>query len=331
MNFFWKLKATLKEWFPDGMAYFYLLLSIIIAGLYWGVTVTEEKENKTIPAEVKFTDVKEGYSIVGPDAHTKVNVEISATTEVLRKITSDDIKVVISAKQFKEGPFVYELTENDVTLPSSVTFVNIFPKVLELQLDKNVVKTIPLKPQFTGKLKNGKSILFYEVDPPEVEVYGPRTIVESLKFIPSQPIQLSDKENNFTIPVVPIIDDPELKVSQNTNSYTLKVVVGGKKKQSVINNVKVECINKENQIDFVLNPDHISAVVEYDEKESQNIKAEEMVALIDLTNLTPSEKPYKIKPLVEKRRKDEKSFHIVSFFPTYIEVTLKERQNANNE
>lgn len=305
------------------MAYCYFLFSLIIATIYWGVTVTEEKENKTIPVEIKFVDVKDGFSVIGPDAHTKVQVEVSATQEILKKITSDDIKVEVSAKNFTEGALVYELTKDDIILPSSVALVDIFPKILQLQLDKNIIKNIPLKPQFVGKLKGGKSIIYYDITPPYVQIYGPTTILKNLKYVPTQPILLNEKEEDFNIPVIPIVDDKELKVLSDEKGFMLKVVISGKKSKKIVENVKVTPINLPENLEVVLNPQELNVVVESNDKEIDSVNKDDILAIIDLTNLTLSDKIINIKPYVERRKDCNKSFQIVSFFPNYIEISVR--------
>lgn len=318
------LRELLKEWFPDLKSYAYFIFALLIAFVYWYVTVSEEKEIKEYSAEIKFVKVPEGYCVVGPDAHIKVNVSVSATEEVLKKVSSDDIKVEIDSAMFTEGPFVYEITSNDILLPSSVSFVNVFPKILQLQLDRKIKNSIPLKPHFVGNLKNRKVVLSYKIEPSSVEVYGPESTLNNLKHIPTQPIILNDKEGDFSLPVVPIVDDPEIEITDSSKNYILKVVTGEKKSQKIVENVRIYVSRVNTNINFELNPSQISVVVEGAKSEIEKIKNEDIFAQIDVGGLTVSPTPYKIKPFIEIKD-NKKSLSVVSFSPVYVEVMLREK------
>ncbi|MCX7830856.1 MAG: CdaR family protein, partial [Acidobacteria bacterium] len=297
------LKELLKEWFPDLKSYGYFIFALLIAFIYWSVTVSEEKETKEFATEIKFINIPEGFAIVGPDAHSKVNVSVSGTEEVLKKITPDDIKIEIDSRMFTEGPFVYEITSDDVLLPSSLSFVNVFPKILQLQLDKKTKCSVPLKPQFVGNLKGGKVIVSYKIEPSSAEVYGAESIVKNLKNIPTQPILLSDKEGDFVSPVVPIVDDPEIQIIEKPKGYILSVVTGEKKVQKIVDNVRIFISRLNPTLNAELNPPNISVTLEGSKNDLEQIRSEDIFAQIDVGGLNASDTPYRIKPLVDLKTK----------------------------
>lgn len=318
------LRELFKEWFPDLKSYAYFIFAVLIAFIYWSVTVSEEKETKEYPTQIKFINVPEGFSIVGPDAHSKVNVSVAGTEEVLKKISSDDIKIEIDARMFTEGPLVYEITPNVVSLPSSLSFVNVFPKILQLQLDRKIKSSIPLKPQFVGNLKGGKVVISYKIEPQVVDVYGAESLIKNLKHIPTQPILLSDKDGDFTASVVPIVDDPEIQVIENPKGYTLTVVTGDKKVQKIVENVKIYVSRLNPSCTAELNPSQISVMIEGTKSEIEQINSNDIFAQIDVGGLNASESSYRIKPLIELKS-NKNSVTISSSSPSYVEVLVKEK------
>lgn len=318
------IRELLKEWFPDLKSYAYFGFALFIALIYWYVTVSEKKETKEYQTKVKFVNVPEGYCVVGPDAHIKVNISVSGTQEVLKKISSDDIKVEIDSAMFTEDPFVYEITPYDISLPPSVSFANVFPKILQLQLDKKIKSSIPLKPRFVGKMKNGKMVLFYKIEPSSVDVYGPESILNNLKNIPTQPIPLNDKEGDFTATVVPIIDDPEIDWKENPKGYILKVITGEKKIQKVIEYVKIYVSRLNSNYSAELNPPQISVIIEGTKNNIDKIKSENIFAKIDVGGLNASDTPYKIKPYIEIKN-NKNGCNVVNCSPAYVEVLIREK------
>lgn len=318
------LKEFLRKCFPDINSYLSFLLALFIATIYWGIVVTEQKEIKTIETQVRFTNIPLGFTITGLDSKTKISVEISATNEVLKKITPDDVKIEVDASKFSPGTIIYELSAKDVVLPSSVSLINIFPKVLQLQLEKIIKGSFPLKPNFVGKPKNNKGVIYYKIEPPTVEILGAESVIKNLRYIPTQPINLSDKESSFTMNVYPIIDDPDIELLNTAKSFFLTAVVGEKKKQKYVENVKIFVSRLVPNLDCTLNPNNVNVVVEGTEEELKYINEEELIAQIDVGGLSPSVEPYKIRPVVELKKK-RNDISIVSFSPEYVEVKIKEK------
>jgi YbbR domain-containing protein len=318
-------KLLFKEWFPDRTSIMYFIFAVIVALVYWGITVTEEKEIKTFEVSVKFSNVPQNCAVVGPDVHTKINVEVAALSDIMKKFGEDDIEMTIDAGRFAYGPFVYELTENDLNLPSSISFVRVFPKILQLQLDKKITAKIMLKPQFVGKAGRGKQVVSWSIEPPSLEAEGPQSVIEATKYIPSQPIPLSGREVDFSLPVVPICDDPEVSIKIE-NPPVLHVTLGEKKTQKVIKGVPVFIAKLLPNIEVRSEPREISVVIEGAPQIVDKLAPDQVFAQIDVGGLAISETSYKLKPAVQIKSGSKSGCEVVSSSPPFIEVLLKERR-----
>jgi YbbR domain-containing protein len=325
MKLFSNTRLLFKEWFPDKTSVLYFIFAIIVALVYWGITVTEEKENKTFAVSIKFSHVPRDFAVVGPDVQTKINVEVAALSDILKKIGEEDIELTIDAGRFTSGPLVYELTENDLNLPSSVSFVRVFPKILQLQLDKKITSRIMLKPQFVGRADNGKQVAFWKIEPPSLEAEGPQSVIEATKYIPTQPIPLTGRRENFSIPVVPISDDPEISIKIET-SPVLSVTLGEKKTQKVIKGVPVFVARLLPNIEAQTEPKEITVVIEGAPQVIDNISPDQLFAQIDVGGLAVSDASYKLKPAVQLKNGSKNGCEVVSSSPPFVEVLLKERR-----
>lgn len=325
MKLFSNPKHLLKEWFPDRISVLYFVFAVVVALVYWTVTVTEEKETKTFPVQVRFTNIPRGYAVIGPDAHAKINIEVAGLSDILKKIGAEEIELSIDAEKFISGPFVYELTENDVSLPSSVSFLRVFPKILQLQLDKRISAKIALKPQFVGKADGGKQVVSWKVEPPAIEAEGPQSVLEATKYIPTQPIPLNGRREDFSIPVVPINDDPEVSVNVEVQPI-LKVVMGDRREQKVIKGIPVVVAKLPAHLEARTEPREILVVIEGSPQAVQKVLQENLFAQIDVSALSASETPFKLKPAIQFRDGVKNGCEVSSFSPPFVEVFLKERR-----
>lgn len=325
MSFLARARLFLNRCFPDKVSVIYFFAAFACAVAFWTVTVTEEKEAKTYPVQVKFSNVPPGYAVVGPDVHSKINVEVAALGDILRKISGDDISVTIDAGKFVSGPFVHEITPSDVALPSSVSLVRIYPKILQLQLDKRIRAKIPLKPQFVGKAEGGKRVAGWKIDPPSIDAEGPQSVIEATKNIPTQPIQLGGRRDNFSIPVVPMNDDPEVSVDVTVQPI-LKVSLEEKMAQKVVRGVAVVVAKLPANIEARTEPREIEVVVEGPAQFVEKISSAELFAQVDVGALPSSDIAYKMKPAVQFRDGSGSGCQVSSSSPPFIEVVLKEKR-----
>ncbi len=325
MSFLARLRLFLNRCFPDRVSVIYFFAALACAVVFWTVTVTEEKEAKTYPVQVNFSNVPPGYAVVGPDVHSKINVEVAALGDILKKISGDDISVTIDAGKFVSGPFVHEITPGDVALPSSVSLVRIYPKILQLQLDKRIRARIPLKPQFIGKAEGGKRVAGWKIDPPSIDAEGPQSIIEATKHIPTQPIQLGGRRDNFSIPVVPMNDDPEVSVDVMVQPV-LKVSLEEKMAQKVVRGVAVVVAKLPANIEARMEPREIEVVVEGPAQFVEKISSAELFAQVDVGALPAADVPYKMKPAVQFRDGAGSGCQVSSSSPPFIEVLLKEKR-----
>lgn len=325
MSFLTDSRLFLNRCFPDRISVIYFFAALACAVAFWTVTVTEEKETKTYPVQVKFSNVPPGCAVVGPDVHSKINVEVAALSDILKKVSDEDISVTIDAGKFVSGPFVHEITPGDVSLPSSVSFVRVFPKILQLQLDKRIRAKIPLKPQFVGKAEGGKRVAEWKIDPPSIDAEGPQSIIQATKYIPTQPIQLVGRRDNFSIPVVPMNDDPEVSVDV-TVQPVLKVSLEEKMAQKLVSGVALVVAKLPANIEARTEPRVIEVVVEGPAKAVAKMSSAKLFALVDVGALPPADIPYKMKPAVQFRDGAAGGCQVSSFSPPFIEVVLKEKR-----
>jgi len=325
VSFFSSVRLFLNRCFPDRVSGIYFFAALACAVVFWTVTVTEEKETKTYPVQVKFSNVPPGYAVVGPDVHSKVNVEVAALPDILKKISQEEIALTIDAGKFVSGPFVHEITPGEVALPSSVSFVRVFPKILQLQLDKRIKAKIPLKPQFVGKAEGGKRVAGWKIDPPTIDAEGPQSVIEATKHIPTQPIQLGGKRDNFSIPVVPMNDDPEVSVDV-TVQPVLRVTIEDKMAQKVVRGVAVAVAKLPANLEARTEPREIEVVVEGPAQSVEKITGAELFAQVDVGALPAAEAPYKMKPAVQLRDGAAGGCGISSISPPFVEVLLKEKR-----
>lgn len=121
--------------------------------------------------------------------------------------------------------FNVDINPAQLNLPFGMVVERVLPRRLSIRLEKKASKIVPLRLQFSGQLPDKLSLHNPVLDPSEVEVYGPRTLISNLKELPIKPVELESLPGLDQIPVEVQLSDDRLTLTGGFDikfSYQLK-------------------------------------------------------------------------------------------------------------
>jgi len=165
-----------------------------------------------------FLDVilPKGYAIAAP-YQEKVSVTVKGDDEdSIAEITPDDFWAFVDLSDYSR--------EDEITLPvrytrrgpalSATVFVDrVEPTEVQISLERELTRTIPVKPVFKGVPQNGYTLNRYTMNPATVRLKGPRSRIEALKGILTEEIDLAGRRSDFTLKVKVMKQDPFISIS----------------------------------------------------------------------------------------------------------------------
>lgn len=179
------------------------------------------------------------------DFNHRVRITVRGAPELVSQVGEGDLEALVdfSGRQ-GEGVFnaPIQVTRKGAAAETAALEVSVDPLVLNLHLERKIVKTIPVKPDFVGQPGKDFELAGFEVVPAVVTVEGPRSAVEKLQTVATEPIELRGKTDSFTLrarvePGSPLLTFP----------YGGTVEVQGKMTSSleslVIDNVAASAVN----------------------------------------------------------------------------------------
>jgi YbbR domain-containing protein len=189
-------------------------ISAFLSVFLWMYVLNSEKVKfeKTValeyilPVDMMFADkpVQEvTFLIEGPRAF-------------VRTVTEREDRLIIDlnrANTRRELSFNVDINPTQLSLPFGMVVERVLPRRLNIRLEKKASKIVPLKLQFTGSLPDKLSLHKTELDPSEVEVYGPRTLISKLKELSVKPIELDALTGQDQIPVEVHLPDDRLTLT----------------------------------------------------------------------------------------------------------------------
>jgi len=210
------------------------IISVVIALVLWvyvvgeiNPTVTKTLDN--IPVKLLNT---ENHASKGLVALNATDMSVSLTVEGKRAdiLSLNSSNVLVTADLFG----YYGLGENyinvNVELPNGIALVESKPSKIKVIIDELVTESKPVKINYTGTLKDGIEPGQRTVKPESVEIYGARSIADTVLYIGADvdTSKLSNESTTLKIKALPYNGSGEvvnnIKLADDTIQVTTKLM-----------------------------------------------------------------------------------------------------------
>lgn len=224
-------------------------LSVAIEPAVASVTI-HERISEDFPVDVDFINrgqMEEGYQAEQPIVKPNI-VKVTGSRELIESIAlvkaRVDLKGVNESIEQQSRVTVYDREGNTLN-------VEIDPPVVDVNVPiTSPFKSVPLKINRKGSLKENLSITKVEAVPNEVTVYGPKSAIDKLEFIDNIELDLTEITESTTIEVdVPVPDGVKRVVPEKVK---INVEVE-KEEQKTFTNVPIQQIGLSEglEIEFI--------------------------------------------------------------------------------
>ena len=224
-------------------------LSVAIEPAVASVTI-HERISEDFPVDVDFINrgqMEEGYQAEQPIVKPNI-VKVTGSRELIESIAlvkaRVDLKGVNESIEQQSRVTVYDREGNTLN-------VEIDPPVVDVNVPiTSPFKSVPLKINRKGSLKEDLSITKIEAEPNEVTVYGPKSAIDKLEFIDNIELDLTEITESTTIEVdVPLPDGVKRVVPEKVK---INVEVE-KEEQKTFTNVPIQQIGLSEglEIEFI--------------------------------------------------------------------------------
>lgn len=196
-------------------------LALAIAVAAWFMVSVEGRNEvvseRKIDASVTYRK-PEGLVILNPV--DKVSVLVRGPEEAVRRLAPYMVDLQVSISETRPGTMSVSLDPENVRLPrgEELRVVSIDPNVLHLQVDKQVTRTLPLRPSFTGEPAAGARVRrdLVEIVPNFAVVTGPESILKNVSVLDLSPISLEGHAQSFEETASVISPNPLVQVVENS-------------------------------------------------------------------------------------------------------------------
>jgi YbbR domain-containing protein len=164
---------------------------VLFALFFWMAVSGVKTSEISLNGIIEYTGIPEEMALAsgwtGP-----VNLRIRGSRGLLAGISANNLRVRLNLAEAREGTNFLTIAQADVEVPPGVQITSIKPSVIKLVLEKIDARTYRVDAQIVDSLPVGITMRSITIDPPQVRLEGPRSQLNKIQRVMTEPISLAD-------------------------------------------------------------------------------------------------------------------------------------------
>jgi YbbR domain-containing protein len=193
-----------------------------VAIVVWFLVVSGDRSHVSFAAPVEYVGVGDGLVLVGSPPYP-VDLQLDAPRWAAAQLSPTSVRVRVNLAALGEGEHAVPLGADRVQVPAGVRITRITPSWLRVTLARTTTRTVRVVPQIRGTPAPRHVLYGVQVEPPNVEVRGPRTTIEMRDTVETVPVDVSGSRERVSQGVALLLPDGVYPTSQRTVQVTIDI------------------------------------------------------------------------------------------------------------
>lgn len=259
-----------------GLKLFSLMVSVALFTVVHGAETGQRSFQ--VPVVAILPPPSSGKVLVGsiPD---KVNVKLSGSQSVLNSIRSLEAVQI----DLTDASNYYYFEPSLFGLPAGIE-AQVTPSTLTLDWESRLERRLRVRAQLSGFNDQDLEIVGEPVvTPSELMVSGPRSTVERLKDLATEPISVAGLGPGTHRRRVPLLPLPESITVSEPGEITVEFTIETRKEQKRLRRLTVMPLGVSGAV--ILRPEHVDVIVAAPERTLHDLDPEYVVPVVDLSKV----------------------------------------------
>lgn len=192
------------------------VLSVAIASLLWMAIVGEQELATAIDIPVEYRNFPKAFEVSSGTVN-RVNLLVRGPAGKMNDTFLKDVTVVVDLEGVKRpGDWTFNLDSRAIRVPAGLELERVIPSQLRMKFEERFARDIPVQIRYASNPMPGYRIAKQELSPENLRVVGPRSRVERLQSIDTDPIDLNGVITESETRVSTFVDDPQLRIDGNS-------------------------------------------------------------------------------------------------------------------
>ncbi|MDO8746064.1 MAG: CdaR family protein [Thermodesulfovibrionales bacterium] len=202
--------------------------AVVMAIILWFFVISKGQSEISIDVPMELKNMPQGLESIKQGVKS-VNVSLKGQDRILRNMKPSDVRVHIDLSRAKKGKGIYYINKDDVRIPPTINITGITPSSVWIVLEETIIKTVPVNAITAGSPKEGFVTSSVEVSPKDVAIEGVRTETGKVKFLRTEPVDISEADKTFT--QIVRIDTVGRNIRTDMHEVSVRVVIKDRRKK----------------------------------------------------------------------------------------------------
>jgi len=167
----------------------YRLLSLFLAFFCWYLVSGSEKVDTWIEIPLEFSDLPDDY-VIRSGMRNRIQVRVRGASGIIRGLDSQHLAYKAKLSSLRLGTNTILLNQKNIPLNTSLEVIEISPPRLELNVDKIVSKTLPVKVVWHGEVPNDLVLKETWARPETITLTGASAVLSEMEEVPTKEVEL---------------------------------------------------------------------------------------------------------------------------------------------
>ena len=171
--------------------------AMVLAVILWFFVTSRGQTEISLNAPIEYANIPSGIEIAKHSEKTAA-VIIRGHESILGNIRAGDVKVKVDARRARVGEMVFQLSDNDVSLPFAAMVLKVKPSSVKVVFEETVSRKVAVRPVVTGNPESGYYLKSVEVAPKEILIEGAKSEVRRTGTVKTEPVDITGLNEDLT-------------------------------------------------------------------------------------------------------------------------------------
>lgn len=191
----------------------YFLVAFIAACLSWYAATGKRRASisvRSVKASLTLVNLP-GDLILTSGVPDTVILQLRGPLPLISK-DKNLIEVYLDLSDAHPGRSAFPIDISSLSLPPEIEALSVEPAEIDLELEKLVIRSLPIKAELEGMPAPGFEVGAVRVQPEKVRIQGPEKRIEGMEFLETTPVSIEGAARTMEVEVELALDDPFLRV-----------------------------------------------------------------------------------------------------------------------
>jgi len=199
-------------------------------------------------------NISQGRSFVPATEYPKtVRVSIRGDRDQIYRIRENDIVASLDLTRYTaEG--VYRVPVKLERRGDAINYdpleLHADPTEIPITFERLAAKRVAISPTFKGFLEQGYELISYDIEPPEIAIEGPTSLINSTKDISTDVIELNGKTGDFSL-TVPLVKPSDLISLSDVQTVKFSAKIQKQERRVTLDNIAIQILNLDPSLSIV--------------------------------------------------------------------------------